>query len=216
MKRGYISAYFESGNTNRSVQTISYNPSDPGGKSYGKYQLSSRAGTLRKYIAWSKFNDKFKDTFLASTDFDKVWVELSNDPEFEQEQQEYIELTHYKPVKQYAKLLGFDTDNEAIQEALFSIGVQHGGYKKILINTANFRTSSKPDVIEDLENLYKARSQYVSNLGLSPAMKKALYNRYEKELKMIISLASPDASQYEKRDSELHNYTDDDQLLTIA
>lgn len=188
MVLGKISAHFESGSTARGVATITYNPKDPGGKSYGKYQLAARTGTLKRYIAWSKFNDKFKDTPLASAEFDKVWVELSSDPEFEQEQQEYIELTHFKPVQSYAASLGYDTTNEALNEALFSIGVQHGGYKKILLAATKYRLTAVPKVKEDIENLYIARAMYVNNLSLSDTMKKALRKRYKEELKMVLTL----------------------------
>lgn len=188
MTLGHISAHFESGNTDRGVATITYNPQDPGGKSYGKYQLAARTGTLKRYIAWSRFNDRFKDTPLASAAFDKVWIELAADPEFEKEQQEYIELTHFKPVQTYAASFGFDITNNAINEALFSIGVQHGGYKKIVAAAAGFRKEAFPNVEEDIRNLYKARVQYITNLSLSDKMKEALRNRYKKELEMVLSI----------------------------
>lgn len=210
MNLGDISAHFESGNTDRGVATITYNPQDPGGKSYGKYQLASRTGTLKRYIAWSRFNDKFKDTPLASAAFDKVWIELAADPEFEKEQQEYIELTHFKPVQSYAASLGYDTTNEALNEALFSIGVQHGGYKKILLNATKYRLTAIPKVKEDIENLYIARVMYVNNLSLSDKMKEALRRRYKEELKMVLTLyKNLEASDQNQHDTESQNYTEE-------
>lgn len=209
MKRGDISAYFESGNTERNVQTISYNPNDPGGKSYGKYQLAARTGTLKKFIAWSRFNDKFKDTHLASTEFDRVWIDLATtEPDFGKEQQEFIEKTHFVPVQHYAKALGFDVTNFALNEVLFSIGVQHGGYKKILNQAITFRTSAIPNVEEDIANLYKARNQYVCNIGLTKTMEKALHNRYDKEYKIASSLCEELRAfcSNDKNDTELQSY----------
>lgn len=189
MNLGDISAYFESGNTTRSAATISYNPQDPGGKSYGRYQLAARTGTLKRFIAWSRFNNEFKDTPLASAVFDKVWVRLATDePDFAKEQQEFIEATHFRPVKNYAASLGYDVNNFALNEALFSIGVQHGGYKKILLNATAFRLSAKPTAKEDIENLYITRDQYVRNVGLSKSMVEALHNRYKKELRIVLTL----------------------------
>ena len=182
MIQGDVAAYFESGNHPRSVETISYNASDPGGKSYGKYQLSVRSGTLKKYIAWSRFNDKFKYANPGSKEFDKIWVTIAQEePEFEKDQYEFIELTHFKPVQRYAKLQGFDTDNFAVNEALFSIGVQHGGFKNIIDLAVRQRTCAKPSVKEDIENLYKARDIYVGKIGLPKNIENALHNRYKKE-----------------------------------
>ena len=189
MIQGDVAAYFESGNHPRSVETISYNASDPGGKSYGKYQLSVRSGTLKKYIAWSRFNDKFKYANPGSKEFDKIWVTVAQEePEFEKDQHEFIELTHFKPVQRYAKLQGFDTDNFAVNEALFSIGVQHGGYKNIIDLAVRQRACAKPSVKEDIENLYKARDIYVGKIGLPKNIENALHNRYKKELAMVTAL----------------------------
>ena len=213
MTLGHIAAYFESGNTERSVKTISYNPQDPGGKSYGKYQLAARTGTLKRYIAWSRFNNEFKDTPLASTAFDEVWLRLADNPEFEKEQQEFIELTHFKPVQNYAASLGYDITNDAINEALFSIGVQHGGFKKILSYAAGFRKEAVPNVEEDIINLYKARAQYITNLALSNKMKEALRNRYKKEVEMVLAInkdlnASDPAPYSYEDDTELEKHTE--------
>ena len=189
MIQGDVAAYFESGNHPRSVETISYNASDPGGKSYGKYQLSVRTGTLKKYIAWSRFNDKFKYANPGSKEFDKIWVTVAQEePEFEKDQQEFIELTHFKPVQRYAKLQGFNTDNFAVNEALFSIGVQHGGFKNIIDLAVRQRSNAKPSVKEDIENLYKARDIYVGKIGLPKNIENALHNRYKKELEIVIAL----------------------------
>lgn len=190
MIQGDVAAYFESGNRPRSVETISYNASDPGGKSYGKFQLSVRSGTLKKYIAWSRFNDKFKYANPGSKEFDKIWVTVAQDKpkEFEDDQHEFIELTHFKPVQRYAKLQGFDTDNFAINEALFSIGVQHGGFKSIIDQAVRLRTCARPSVKEDIENLYKARDIYVGRIGLPKNIENALHNRYKKELAMVTAL----------------------------
>lgn len=208
MIQGDIAAYFESGNHPRSVQTISYNASDPGGKSYGRYQLSVRSGTLKRYISWSRFNAKFQYANPGSKEFDKIWVTISEDePEtFDKEQYEFISLTHFKPVQRYAKLQGFNTDNFAINEVLFSIGVQHGGFKNIINTAVSMRTCAKPSVKEDIENLYKARDNYVSRIGLPKSIENALHNRYKKELKMVTALYTDLNSSYEGDSDRLLAY----------
>ena len=185
---GYISALYESGNNDRSVGTISYNKSDPGGKSYGKYQIATRTGTLKRYIAWSTFNSEFQGVHPASKEFDAVWKRLAEESpeEFEADQFNFIKTTHYDPVYRVARDFGFDVDNRAIQEALFSIGVQHGGYRHILKMALQLKKSEKYD---DLTALYEARKKYVSSLSLPSALKDALLRRYEAEIVSCRELA---------------------------
>lgn len=187
MIQGDIAAYFESGNTVRSVETITYNHLDPGGKSYGRFQLSVRSGTLKKYLAWSKYQQEFSKVNPGSKEFDKIWVKIAKDhtDDFDNDQYEFVSLTHFLPVQRYAKLQGFNTENFAINEALFSIGVQHGGFKNILNIAAQLRTCSKPSVKEDIDNLYKARNMYVDRIRLDKKIAQALHNRYDKECKMV-------------------------------
>lgn len=201
MKLGSISAYFESGNTERSVGTISFNPSDPGGKSYGKYQIAVRPGTLKKYIAWSVFNSEFQGVHPGSAEFDAVWKRLAEEKpeEFEKDQFEFIKSTHYNPVERAAKTFGFDVTNEAIQEALFSIGVQHGGFKTILRLASALRSK----VGSDIEALYEARKKYVSNLNMADKIKQALQKRYEREASLVKMISQGLVHELEQL---LHNH----------
>ena len=184
MKLGEISAHFESGSNKRSVGTISYNKSDPGGKSYGKFQIAIRPGTLKKYLAWSVFNQEFKEVNPGTEEFDAVWKRLAEEKpaEFEEDQFQFIKVTHYDPVARLAKEFGFDTEDRAIQEALFSIGVQHGRYAVIIKRAARLRSSGSTD---DIDNLYEARKEYVQGLVLPANIKASLMNRYYNESLMV-------------------------------
>ena len=195
MRLGDISAYFESGNTERSVGTISYNKSDPGGKSYGKYQIATKTGTLKKYIAWSIYNAEFQGVHPASSEFDAIWKRLAEEHpiEFEQDQYNFIKTTHYNPVERAAKPMGFDTNNLGVQEALFSIGVQHGGYKTILREAVVLRAKGQTQV----EALYNARKAYVNKLSLNQQIKAALQKRYDKEYQIVKTLFEGGVSEVE-------------------
>ena len=195
MRLGDISAYFESGNTDRSVGTISYNKSDPGGKSYGKYQIATKTGTLKKYIAWSIYNAEFQGVHPASSEFDAIWKRLAEEHpiEFEQDQYNFIKTTHYNPVERAAKPMGFDTNNLGVQEALFSIGVQHGGYKTILREAVVLRAKGQTQV----EALYNARKAYVNKLSLNQQIKAALQKRYDKEYQIVKTLFEGGVSEVE-------------------
>lgn len=184
MNLGEISAYFESGNHARSAGTISYNKSDPGGKSYGKYQIAIRPGTLKRYIAWSIFNQEFKNVNPGTEEFDAIWKRLAEEKpeEFEEDQFKFIKLTHYDSVERLAKEYGFDTTNRAIQEALFSIGVQHGRTAVILKNALLLRNKTNNN---DIDNLYDARIAYVKSLPLAQKMKDTLLQRYSFERSLV-------------------------------
>lgn len=202
MRLGDLSALFESGNVAKSVSTISYNPNDPGGKSYGKFQIATRTGTLKKYIAWSIFNEFFQQINPASSEFDDKWnlVAKQFPVEFEQDQYDFIKLTHYKPIEAAAKTLGFDTTNPAIQEVLFSIGVQHAGYKTILNYAADARNKSTISTEADIKNLYSARTKYVSALNLPSKITSALIARYEKEMTYALTIL-----EYYKENNNVSN-----------
>lgn len=195
MRLGDISAYFESGNTSRSVGTISFNKSDPGGKSYGKYQIATRTGTLKKYIAWSVFNAEFQGVHPASAEFDAIWKRLAEEKpiEFEQDQYNFIKATHYEPVARAAKDMGFNLKDEGVQEALFSIGVQHGGFKTILREAFTLRAKGQSQV----EALYNARRNYVNKLSLSQQIKNALQKRYENESRIVRILSEGGVAEVE-------------------
>lgn len=178
MELGSISAQFES---NHDVAAISDNPNDPGGKSYGTYQLSKVM--LFDYIKQTPFTLKG----MISTDaFDSYWRKVACEYpiEFALDQRLFITKKLYLPNAIYAKDLGYDTDSRKIQEAIFSIAVQHGGVKTILKD--GFVSSD--DVHEVLGSLYHTRLHYVLSLGLSESLKTALKNRYIWELKALFDL----------------------------
>ena len=54
---GDVSAKYESGNGG--AKTISSGTGDPGGVSYGSYQLASKTGTLEAFLKASGYNKDF-------------------------------------------------------------------------------------------------------------------------------------------------------------
>ena len=56
---GQTSSKYEAGN--RGISTISTGRGDHGGVSYGAYQLSSKMGTLQKFLRHSKYEEYFSD-----------------------------------------------------------------------------------------------------------------------------------------------------------
>jgi hypothetical protein len=182
---GFISGKYES---RGGVGTISTGKNDPGGKSYGIYQIASKTGTLASYVCQSDFKDNFKGVELASPDFDRIWKKLSTEKpvEFSKDQKRFIVRTHYKPAANVADGLGFDMTQDAVQEAIYSMSVQHGKYRTIITNAAR----SNPRAIKDqVEALYDARESYVRSLkGLPIVTKDAILNRFKSERKDVLKL----------------------------
>ena len=96
---GSLSEHFESGG--RGPGAVSGGVGDPGGVSYGTYQLSSRTGTAARFIAsegaaWAQDFGKFAP---GSASFSRCWREVAErEPDaFGEAQHAFIERTHYRP-----------------------------------------------------------------------------------------------------------------------
>lgn len=179
MRLGFISERFESGNAGPG--TISNSEGDPGGKSYGIYQLAKL--TLMSYRAVAAFN--FPGALYDAT-FDCAWTETAIDypVEFALDQHLYITKKLYLPNILLAKSLGYYTASRKIQEAVFSIAVQHGKAAKIIKDAY----VDNMDVDSQIRKLYEKRSEYVSGLSLSPALKQALQRRYQEEVCEVLNI----------------------------
>lgn len=134
---GRLSALFESGD--KGVYAIGYDPK--GGTSYGKYQLSSRMGTLDRFIeflerrapAWAV---KLRRAGNANTGYRggpmaRQWKSIAaeNPSRFEYLQDLFVHETYYVPViREVRNRTGVDFSRKhgALREVLWSTAVQHG------------------------------------------------------------------------------------------
>lgn len=177
-------AVFESGN--RGTSAISSGKGDPGGASYGKYQLASNTGTLAKFLTMSGYDYAFMDLKPGTPEFNAKWKEMAQDQSFKDAEQRFMIKTHYEPLLAKVDNLGLPLSNPAVQEALFSMSVQHGGADKIVKKAG---ISENDDVSTIIDKLYKSRSSYVMNLGGLPASTKvSIMNRYRKEKEVVKEL----------------------------
>lgn len=124
---GWISGMFESGKGG--AGTISTGKGDFGGKSYGTHQLSSRTGTLQRFLNESGYAGQFAGMRVGSSEFDAQWKRLAADPAFGAAQHGFIQRTHVDPMMRRLKHGGIDLSGrgEAVKEALFSTATQFGG-----------------------------------------------------------------------------------------
>ncbi len=134
---GAIAAMFESGE--KGVAAIGYDRT--GGTSYGKFQISSRAGTMNRFLSFLSERDpaiaeRLRRSGPANTGSTQgrmpaEWMKIATEmPErFEALQTEFIKKDHYQPARdKILERTGLDIENTkpALREALFSTAVQHG------------------------------------------------------------------------------------------
>ena len=125
---GKLSEKYESGG--RGPGTVSTGVGDPGGVSYGTYQLASKVGRADEFVA-KHYPDEFKGLKGGTAEFTAKWKALAAaDPKaLHAKEHEYIRVTHYEP--QCAKLL---TDakldvakrSATLRDVVWSTAVHHG------------------------------------------------------------------------------------------
>lgn len=166
------------------VGTVSTGVGDPGGVSYGSWQLSTNAGTLGAYLKdtpdYAKF---FGNAKPGSPEFSQRWKEIAKaDPKgFEKSQHDFLYKKNFKGVLDYATSKGIDTSSKTIQNVLWSQAIQHGlKGNKTIINDALKNVDPKNNE-EVIKAIYQSRSSYVSGLKMDGRTKASCIKRYKNE-----------------------------------
>jgi hypothetical protein len=196
---GLLSEHFESGG--RGPGAVSSGQGDPGGVSYGIWQLSSRAGTAAAFVTaeGARWRADFAASAPGSAAFSAAWKAIAaREPDaFAEAQHAFIERTHYRPaVATVRAKTGCDLDarHPAVRDATWSVAVQHGGAATILAagiaraDTALGRGAAGYDRVL-VEAIYAERTDYVLRLarraGLASAqgalLESITRNRYPAE-----------------------------------
>lgn len=137
---GKLSEKYESGG--RGPGTVSTGQGDPGGVSYGTYQLASKVGRADDFVK-RHYPEQFKGLKAGTPEFTKKWKELAakDSKGLHANEHAYIKETHYDPqAKKLQKDLGLDADKRsaAFRDVVWSVAVQHGP------NTSLIVTAVKP------------------------------------------------------------------------
>ncbi|WP_254514961.1 hypothetical protein [Novosphingobium sp. G106] len=203
---GALSERFESGG--RGPGVVSSGKGDPGGVSYGIWQLSSRAGTAAAFVAaeGGRWRAEFAGTAPGSPAFSTAWRAIAErEPEaFAEAQHAFIERTHYRPaVAAVRQRTGLDLDRRhpAVRDASWSVAVQHGGAAGILADavTSTDASGQRADRGYDralVEAIYASRTAYVlrvaARAGLDSAQGRVLQSvacsRYPVELAAALAM----------------------------
>lgn len=172
MAVGTLAAKFESGS--EGIAAIGYDRH--GGTSYGKYQLSSRAGTMGKFVSYLEENapDLAKkltaagpaNTGRRNGKMPEVWRDIAAaEPQrFENLQNDFIKKSHFEPTLQALEEktgIAFDNMPPALQEVVFSTAVQHGpsGATRIISRAVSRVGADKLQLAEAAPESFKQAGQ---------------------------------------------------------
>ncbi len=202
---GSLSERFESGG--RGAGTVSGGVADPGGVSYGVYQLSSRTGTAARFLEaeGEKWVAEFGAAAPGTAAFSRTWRAIAeHEPdEFGRAQHAFIERTHYRPaVDSVRSETGVDLDarDRAVREVAWSVAVQHGRAAHILIDAV--KTAQVNDLRDDqvgydralIESIYARRCDYVlkvakrAGAAAARTLRSIVRNRYPAELESALAM----------------------------
>lgn len=207
---GKLSERFESGG--RGPGTVSSGKGDPGGVSYGLYQLASKTPTLADFLAhegkpWAA--ELAKGGAPGTAGFSSAWKAIAaREPDrFAEAQHEYIKRTHYdRAVAGVLQRTGLDLDSrhQAVRDATWSVAVQHGGAVQILADAVAVAdkkpTRSNMGYDEALVRaIYARRSSYVTSVankytGTTRAgLLSVVTSRYPAELQAALAMIKASA-----------------------
>ena len=187
---GKLSAKFETGG--RGCGTVSGGVGDPGGVSYGSYQLASKLGRPEQFLAaeGKKWAAEFGAAKSGTPAFSATWKAIAaREPAaFQEAQHAYIKRTHYDV--QIAKILAetgqnLDSRSSAVRNAIWSTAVQHGPTTDVVVKALG---GGKPDDRTLLNAIYAERGRKGPDGKLarfsraSPAVQDGVARRFRDEL----------------------------------
>jgi hypothetical protein len=176
---------------------VSTDPKDPGGPSYGAYQIATAPGSMNNFLnqlqktdpdAYKALQDAGGDTAARAGDptFINAWKDqAANNPNFAADQDKFIQSSYYDPAA--AKVLastGVDVNTLplGVQQSLYSYAVQSpvgavNAYKQALQGQDPSNVSAN-----DVTNtIYDQRVADVQNGGLSADRKASVIARLGNE-----------------------------------
>lgn len=204
---GGLSARFESGDAG--IDVIGYD--ETGGTSYGTYQISSRTGTMRRFVGYLEDNaPEWARRLKAAGPLDsggrtgavpREWQKIAaEDPRrFGKLQHDFIYETHYAPaLEEIQERTGIDVNkqSQALQEVLWSTAVQHGpkGAANIFCKAIEKNTDSKSgnSKAEDISGQDLIHSVYASRsrqFGSSTnSVRNSVLRRFQEEKMLALTM----------------------------
>jgi murein DD-endopeptidase MepM/ murein hydrolase activator NlpD len=199
---GKLSAKYETGG--RGPGTVSSGAGDPGGVSYGSYQMASKMGVPARFVTQAGFRwlQDFQNLTAGTSPFTAVWKRIASEqPDaFQEAQHAYIKKTHYDLL--VAKILGDDkldvnTRSGALQNVVWSTAVQHGPGTPIVHRACGNVSCPATDPRYDellIRAIYaeRGRKKPDGNLAYfsrsSPNVQQGVSNRFKNELQDALAM----------------------------
>ena len=199
---GELSAKYETGG--RGPGTVSTGAGDPGGVSYGSYQMASKMGVPARFVSQTGFPwlSDFQGLKAGTAPFTACWkrIAAAETQAFQRAQHAFIKKSHYDLLA--AKVLSEDhldvnTRSKALQDVIWSTAVQHGGATPIVHRALAKLSLSKTDPNYDeqaIRAIYgeRGRKKADGNLAYfsksSPNVQKGVANRFKNELKDALAM----------------------------
>lgn len=204
---GNLSAKFETGG--RGPGTVSTGSGDPGGVSYGSYQMATKTGTVARFVAEPdlRWRPDFAGLQPGTAPFTAKWKEIAANETsaFQEAQHSFIKKTHYDLL--VAKILSEDgldvnTRSRTLQDVVWSTSVQHGGGTPIVhraLATLSV-TATAADFDERLiRAVYAERGRVKPDGNLayfsksSPGVQAGVAKRFKNELSDALTMLSNEA-----------------------
>ncbi|HEU4507697.1 MAG TPA: LysM domain-containing protein [Pyrinomonadaceae bacterium] len=204
---GQLSAKYETGG--RGPGTVSTGSGDPGGVSYGSYQMASKMGTVQKFVNQPDFpwRNDFQNLTAGTAQFTAVWKRIAQEQTaaFQEAQHAYIKKTHYDLLA--AKILqetGLDvnTRSHALMDAVWSTAVQHGGATPIVCRASSSVSCDRSDPQYDellIKAIYAERGKKKPDGNLayfsksSPSVQQGVANRFRNECQDALAMLAKEA-----------------------
>jgi len=199
---GELSAKYETGG--RGPGVVSTGSGDPGGVSYGSYQMASKMGVPTKYVTQPGFPwlKDFANLVAGTAPFTAVWKRIAAEQpdDFQRSQHGYIKKTHYDLL--VAKILsdnGLDvnTRSRALQDVVWSTAVQHGPGTPIVGRACTSLSCKAADAGYDeqlIRAIYAERGKRKADGNLayfsksSPSVQQGVANRFKSELQDALKM----------------------------
>lgn len=199
---GSLSAKYETGG--RGPGTVSTGSGDPGGVSYGSYQMATKMGTVTRFVRQAGFRwaSNFQNLTAGTAAFTSMWKKIAAEETdaFQEAQHAYIKKTHYDLL--VVKILTDDdldinSCSRAVQDAVWSTAVQHGGATPIVHRACGNVNCERTDPRYDellLRAIYaeRGRKKPDGNLAYfsksSPNVQAGVSNRFKNELQDALAM----------------------------
>ncbi len=204
---GELSSKYETGG--RGPGVVSTGSGDPGGVSYGSYQMATKMGVVARFVAQAGFKwaSDFKGLAPGTAPFTACWkrIAANETAAFQSAQHAFIKKSHYDPLA--AKILaedGLDVNkrSRALQDVVWSTAVQHGG-ASTMVHKALANVKAKPTDPDFDRQLISAiyaergRKKPDGNLAYfsksSPSVQAGVAKRFKNECQDALAMLSKEA-----------------------